>query len=76
LLSTYWSDILVNKEGGQLVTTIGRESSGTDSSIVNAGPGGFFLDILAIDTNYVVTVEDCPGARPVEPIVRHNGQVG
>jgi hypothetical protein len=68
--------VTVNREGGAVVTSISRESPGTDSSIVNAGPGGFFLDILAFETDYVVTVEDCPGARPVEPIVRHNGQVG
>ncbi len=68
--------VTVNREGGAFVTSISRESPGTDSSIVNAGPGGFFLDILAFETDYVVTVEDCPGARTVEPIVRHNGQVG
>ena len=75
----------VNKEGGQYVTSIGRESPGTDSSIVNAGPGRFFLDILAANTNYVVTVEDCPGAgprgpdgspkRPVGPIDRPEGVI-
>lgn len=54
----------VNRERGGYVTTISRESPGTDSSIVKAGPGGFFLDILAANTNYLVTVEDCPGANP------------
>ena len=51
----------VNREGGGYVTSVGPESPGTDSSIVNAGPGGFFLDIVASNTNYVVTVEDCTG---------------
>src|SRR5215204_774537 len=37
----------VNREGGEFVTSVDRESPGTDTSIVNAGPGGFFLDILA-----------------------------
>jgi hypothetical protein len=59
--------VFVHKEGGQLVTLIGRESPGTDSSILNAGPGSFFLDILAANTNYVVTVEDCTGAPPGGP---------
>ena len=54
-------DVFVYKEGGRLVTTIGRESPGTDSSIVNAGPGVFYLDILAANTDYFVTVEDCVG---------------
>jgi hypothetical protein len=66
----------VNREGGGYVTSVDRESPGTDSSIVNAGPGRFFLDITSLFTKYLVTVEDCPGARPVEPIVHHNGQVG
>ena len=66
----------VNREGGRFVTIVSRESPGTDSSIVNADPGRFFLDINSANTDYLVTVEDCPGARPVEPIVRHNGQVG
>ena len=66
----------VNREGGRFVTIVSRESPGTDSSIVNADPGRFFLDINSANTDYLVTVEDCLGARPVEPIVRHNGQVG
>jgi hypothetical protein len=51
----------VHEEGGGFVTSVDRESPGTDTSIVNAGPGGFFLDILAANTNYVITVEDCTG---------------
>jgi hypothetical protein len=52
----------VNKENGGYVTTVSRESPGTDSSIVNAGPGDFFLDILAANIDYTVTVEDCVGS--------------
>jgi hypothetical protein len=59
--------VIINREGGGLVTTISRESPGTDSSIVNAGPGAFFLDISAVYTNYSVTVEDCIGATPRGP---------
>jgi hypothetical protein len=66
----------VNRERGGYVTSVSRESPGTDSSIVNAGPGGFFLDILAANTDYLVTVEDCPGARPREPRVRPKEQAG
>jgi len=56
-------DLFVYKEGGgQFVTTIGRESPGTDSSIVNESPGAFYLDILSANTKYFVTVEDCTGA--------------
>jgi hypothetical protein len=55
-------DVFVKKEGGQIETSIGRENPGTDSSIVNAGPGGFFLDILAANVDYTVKVEDCTGA--------------
>jgi hypothetical protein len=52
----------VKKDGGGYVTSIGRQSPGTDSSIVNAGPGNFFLDILAANTHYTITVEDCVGS--------------
>jgi LPXTG-motif cell wall-anchored protein len=58
----------VNRAGGGFVTSVSPESAGTDSSVVNAGPGGFFLDISAAGSasstttlNYVVTVEDCTG---------------
>jgi hypothetical protein len=54
--------VTVNREGGGFVTSTSRERPGTDSSIVNAGPGAFFLDILAFSTDYLVTVEDCVGA--------------
>jgi len=47
----------VNREGGRFVTSVGPRSSETDSSIVNAGPGAFFLDVPAANTDYVVTVE-------------------
>ena len=59
--------VTVNRQGGRFVTSISRESSGTDSSIVNAGPGRFFLDITSLFTKYLVTVEDCAGVPPIEP---------
>ncbi len=48
-------------EGGEDVTLFDKEGGGTESSIVNAGPGNFFLDILAANANYAVVVEDCVG---------------
>jgi hypothetical protein len=72
---TFAFGAIVNKEGGGYVTTISRESPGRDSSIVNAGPGRFFLDITSVYTNYVVTVEDCPGASPGGPPERRPGPV-
>jgi hypothetical protein len=59
--------VTVNRQGGRFVTSISRESPGTDSSIVNAGPGRFFLDISSLFTKYLVTVEDCAGVPPIEP---------
>ena len=66
----------VNREGDRFVTSVGPSSSETDSSIVNAGPGAFFLDVLAANTDYVVTVEGCSGAptgRPRGPIDQPEG---
>jgi len=40
-----------------------QNGPGTKSSIVNEGPGEFFLSIIASDTMYVVTVEDCLDAN-------------
>jgi hypothetical protein len=57
----------VNREGGRFVTIVSRESPGTDSSIVNADPGRFFLDINSANTNYFVTVEDCVGTSTGGP---------
>jgi hypothetical protein len=68
--------VIVNKEGGRFVTSISRESPSTDSSIVNADPGRFFLDITAFSTNYVVTVEDSAGAAPEGPEGPPKRQVG
>ena len=66
----------VDREGGMFVTSVGAGSSETDSSIVNSGPGAFFLDVLAANTDYVVTVEGCSGTptgRPREPIDQPEG---
>jgi hypothetical protein len=51
----------VNKENGGYVTDISRESPGTESSVVNVGPDNFFLDVLAANIDYTITVENCGG---------------
>ncbi len=53
--------ISVRDENGDTVTTIDQEQPGTESSFVNEGPGQFFLDILAANAEYTITVEDCTG---------------
>ena len=49
----------VSTEDEDLITTFDQNGGGTESSIVNEGPGSFFLDILAANTNYEVIIEDC-----------------
>ena len=51
----------MNTENGDPVTTISKEGGGTETSIVNAGEDSFFLEILAANANYEITVEDCTG---------------
>jgi len=54
---------LVYPEGntGNPVGDFSVKNGGNDSSIVNAGPGRFYLDIAAANVNYTITVEDCTG---------------
>ncbi len=50
-------------EGEEFPTTnFSAEGPGADSSIINEGPGNFFLDLLVANANYTVTVEDCTGS--------------
>ncbi len=50
-------------EGEEFPTTsFSAEGPGTDSSIINEGPGNFFLDLLVANANYTITVEDCTGS--------------
>jgi hypothetical protein len=57
--------IFVYPEGDTVsyVTNFSVEEGRDDSSIVNAGPGAFYLDILAANADYTVTVEDCTGTN-------------
>lgn len=53
--------VFVNTEDDDSVTRIAKEGEGTEASIVNAGEDSFFLDILAANADYEITVEDCTG---------------
>jgi hypothetical protein len=50
---------IINAENNQDVTSINKEASGTESSIVNAGPGRFYLGLNTANADYAVVVEDC-----------------
>ena len=53
--------VFVRTESDEPVTRIAAEGGGAETSIVNAGEDSFFLDILAANANYEITVEDCTG---------------
>jgi hypothetical protein len=57
------ADADVTSQDGQIVDTVGHDGEGSESSIVNAPPGTYFLDIGVDDANYTFTVEDCTGDR-------------
>ncbi|MBA3473109.1 MAG: hypothetical protein H0T57_07745 [Rubrobacter sp.] len=42
-------------------TNFSKDGFGTDSSIINEGPGRFFLDLNTANAEYTVTTEDCTG---------------
>jgi hypothetical protein len=49
---------VVNDENNDTVTRIAKEGPGTESSVVNAGPGRFYLDLITANADYAITVED------------------
>jgi hypothetical protein len=51
--------VWVNKAYGDSVTTFSQEGPGTDSSIINAGPGAFFIETNPANASYTIVVEDC-----------------
>lgn len=53
---TVW---VVDAESREDETSFSKDGAGTESSIVNAGPGTFFLETNTANANYVITVEDC-----------------
>ena len=44
------------------VTDFSVEGGNDDSSVVNAGPGRFYLRVVAANVDYTITVEDCTGS--------------
>lgn len=54
-------DVTVQEaQNDDFVTTISQDGNGKKSSLVNAGPGQFYLDILgSVGDEYAITVEDC-----------------
>lgn len=57
-------DVTVERENGGFVSSFTVEQEGTESSLVNAGPGSFLLDIFTLNANYTIVVEDCAGDEP------------
>lgn len=49
----------VRTEDDEPVADFSKEGSGTDSSIINDGPGRFFLDLSTANADFTVKVEDC-----------------
>jgi len=56
--------ITVNNAEGLPVGTASQEGAGTGETFVNEPPGTYSLDISAVFTDYVVTVEQCEGGDP------------
>ncbi len=54
--------ISVRTEDDEGVGSFSKDGEGTESSIVNEGPGNFFLDILSANAEYTIVVEDCDGS--------------
>lgn len=55
------ADADVTSQDGQIIDTVGHDGEGSESSIVSAPPGSYFLDIAADNANYTFAVEDCTG---------------
>ena len=53
--------IRVRTDNDEGVGNFTKDDEGTESSIINEGPGDFFLDILAVNADYEIVVEDCAG---------------
>jgi hypothetical protein len=55
------ADADVTSQDDQIIDTVGHDGAGSESSIVSAPPGSYFLDIVADNADYTFTVEDCTG---------------
>jgi hypothetical protein len=60
--------VWVNKANGDSVTTFSLEGQGTDSSIINAGPGDFFIETNPANASYTIVVEDCVDTQGNPPV--------
>jgi hypothetical protein len=60
--------VWVDKANGDSVTTFSQEGPGTDSSIVNAGPGDFFIETNPANASYTIVVEDCVDTTGNPPV--------
>jgi LPXTG-motif cell wall-anchored protein len=49
------------------VTSFDKGGAGQESSIVNAGPGSFYIFTFTANADYTVTVEDCVGSETTTP---------
>ena len=65
-------NIVVKDQQGNTIDTFNPQQPGTDSTIVDAGPGQFSLNILAANNNFTVTVEDCTGSQG-GVVINNNG---
>jgi hypothetical protein len=57
------ADADVMSQDGQAIDTVGHDGAGSESSIVNAPPGSYSLDIGVDNADYTFTVEDCTGDK-------------
>jgi hypothetical protein len=57
------ADADVTNQDGEIIDMVGHDGEGSESSIVNAPPGTYSLDIGVDDADYTFTVEDCTADR-------------
>lgn len=59
--------VFVNEANGDPVADFSQEGPGKDSSIINAGPGNFFIETNPANSSYTVVVEDCVDTKGNPP---------
>ena len=59
--------VYVRKTNDDPVENFSKEGPGEDSSIVNAGPGEFFIRTITANAKYTVVIEDCVGTQGNPP---------
>jgi hypothetical protein len=58
---------VVDARSGDDVTRFAKEGAGQETSVINQGPGSFYLDTITANVSYTVAVEDCAGTPPGGP---------